>query len=110
MIEIRIRRRAHKGRLTDVLQVFAGLEADSAPGRDTNFLTSAWVAADAALARLHLEHAETAQLNPVAPLHRHSHRVEHRVYSYLGLDFGDVGDLRNLVNDVDLDHPLAAPG
>src|SRR5678816_1802601 len=75
-----------QGRLTDVLQVLAGLEADGAPRWDTNFLTSARVAADTAFARLHLEHAETAQLNPVASLHRDPHRIEHRVDSYLGLD------------------------
>src|SRR5262245_8933280 len=109
-IATRIRRRAHTGRLTDILQVFAGLETDSASWWDTNFLTRARVAADTAFARLDLEHAETAQLNPVASLHRHPHRIEHRVDSYLGLDLGDVSDLRNLVNDVDLDHPLAAPG
>src|SRR4029077_9831446 len=99
-----------QGRLTKILEVLAGLETDGATGWDTDFLTSARVAADTALARLHLEHTETAQLNPVASLHRHSHRVEHRIDSYLGLDFGDVGDLRDFVNDVDLDHPLAAPG
>src|SRR4030095_6550624 len=99
-----------KGRLTDILQVLAGLETDRAPGRDANFLTSSRVTADATLARFHLEHTETAQLDPVASLHRHAHRIEHRINSYLGLDLGDVGDLRNLVNDVDLDHPLAAPG
>src|SRR2546423_11214928 len=97
-------------RLADVLQVLAGLEANRAAGRDAHFLAGPRVAADAALARLHLEDSEAAELNPVASLHRHAHRVEHRVDGYLGLDLGNVGDLRNFVDDVDLDHPLGAPG
>src|SRR5580765_6389204 len=71
------------GRLPDVLQVLAGLEADSPPGWDANFLTGARVTADAAFPRLHLEHSEPAQLNPIASLHRHSHRIEHRIDGYL---------------------------
>src|SRR5262245_4746646 len=74
------------GRLTDILQVLAGLEADSPSRWDADFFTSARVAADAALARFHLEDAETAKLNPVASLHRDPHRVEHRVNGHLGLD------------------------
>src|SRR5512138_1064068 len=97
-----------KGRLTDVLQVLAGLEPNCAPGWDANLFTRPGVAADAALAGLYLEHAEAAELNPVASLHRHPHRIEHRVDGYLGLDLGNVSDFRNLVDDVDLDHPLGA--
>src|SRR5262247_175804 len=48
--------------LPDILKVFAGLEANRAPGRDAHFFAGPWVAADAALARLHLKHAEAAQL------------------------------------------------
>src|SRR5262245_33754438 len=97
------------GRLTDVLQVLTGLEADGTSRWDPNFLACARVAADAALARLHLEHPKPAQLNPVAPLHRHPHRIEYCIDGYLGLYLGDIGDLRDLVDDVHLDHPLGAP-
>jgi len=99
-----------KGRLTDVLQVLTGFEPDRTPGRDSNFLARSRVATNAALARLHLEDAEAAELNPVASLHRDPHRIEHRVDRYLGFDLGDIGDLRDLVDDVDLDDPLGAPG
>src|SRR5258706_11062046 len=98
------------GRLTDVLKILAGLEADRASRRDAHFLTGPRVAADAALPRLHLEHPEAPELNPVAALHRHAHRIEYRVNGYLGLDLGNVCDLRNLVDDVHLDHLLGAPG
>ena len=63
------RRRA----LADVLQLFAGLEADGAAGRDAHFLAGAGVAADAALAGLHLKHAKSPQLNTFAALHREPH-------------------------------------
>src|SRR4051812_20624393 len=39
------------GRSADVLEVFAGLEPDGAAGRDPDFLSGPWIAADAALAR-----------------------------------------------------------
>ena len=48
-------------RLSDVLEVFARFEADRAPRRNTNFLTSARVAADAALPGLHLEYPDEGQ-------------------------------------------------
>src|SRR5204863_6375466 len=71
-----------KGRLTDILQVLTGFEPDCAPWGDSNFLARSRVAADAALAWLHLEDAEAAELNPVAALHRHPHCIEHRVDGY----------------------------
>src|SRR5438876_10878202 len=49
--------------LADVLQVFARFEADRASGRNAHFLSRPGVTADAALARFHLEDAESAELN-----------------------------------------------
>src|SRR5213593_3704687 len=91
-------------KLADVLEVFARLEADGATRRDAHFLAGAGVTADAALARLHLEDSESAKFDPFAALHGGPHRVEHRVHRNLGLDLGDVRDLRHFVDDVDLDH------
>src|SRR5262245_9344599 len=90
--------------LADILEIFTGLEADGAAGRNAHFLAGPWVTPDASLARLHLKYPEAAQLDPFAPLHGQPHRIEHRVDSHLSLHLGDVGDLRNLVDDVDLDH------
>src|SRR4030095_14567808 len=50
----------------DVLQVLAGLEPDGAARWDADLLARPRVAADAALARLHLEHAEATALAAVA--------------------------------------------
>src|SRR5262245_56394919 len=100
------RRRAHAGGLPDVLEVFARLEADCPPGWDPNFLTGPWVTADAPLARLHLEDAEPAELDPVSPLHRQAHRIEDGIDRHLSLHLGDVGGLRDLVDDIDLDHAV----
>jgi hypothetical protein len=72
--------------------------------RNPNFLSGPRVTADAALARLHLENAESAQFDSFAALHRQAHRVEDGVDGDLGLDLGDVGHLGHLVDDVNLDH------
>src|SRR5687767_12339671 len=92
------------GLLADILEIFTGLEADRPAWRDANFLAGPWVTANAALPRLYLEHAEAAQLDPVAPLHGEAHGVEHGIHGHLSLDLCDVGSLRDLVDDVDLDH------
>src|SRR5690606_14512710 len=94
---------------SDVLEILAGLEANGAAGRDTDFFPGPGIPADAALARLHLEDAETAELDSLATLHREPHRVEDSIDCNLGLDLGDVGDPRHLVDDVYLDHGLATP-
>ena len=47
----------------DVLKIFARLEADGATGRNPHLFTGSGVAPDAALARLHLEDTEAAQLD-----------------------------------------------
>src|SRR5258706_10916366 len=91
-------------KLADVLEIFAGLEADRPARRNADFLAGARVAANAALARLHLEDAEATQLDALAALHGGPHRIEDGVDSNLGFDLGDVGDFRDFVDDVDLDH------
>ena len=44
----------------------------------------------------------------LAAHHRCPHGLEHRVDGQLGLHLGDVGQLRNLVHDVDFDHVRGA--
>src|SRR5207249_10834368 len=70
------RERGPTDRLSDVLEVFAGFEANSPARRNADFLPSARVAADAALAWLHLEDAKAAKFNAFAALHRNPHGVE----------------------------------
>src|SRR5262249_34959671 len=91
-------------RLSDVLEVFTRLEADRATWRDAHFFARPWIAADAALPRLHLEHAEPAQLDALAALHGDPHRIEDGVDRHLGFYLGNVGYFRHFVDDVDLDH------
>jgi hypothetical protein len=103
------RGRGPTDRLSDVLQVFAGFEANSSAWWDAYFLPGPWVPADAALARFHLEDAEAPKFNPFAALHRDPHRVENGIDRYLGFNLGYVGDLRYFVDDVDLDQCLGSP-
>ena len=79
----------------DVLEFLAGLEPDGAARRDAHFLARSGVAADAALAGLHLEDAEPAQFDPFAALHRFAHRLEDGLDGDLGPHLGDVGDSRD---------------
>jgi hypothetical protein len=80
-------------RLSNVLQILAGLETDGPSGRDAHFFARARIATDTALSRLYLEHTKPAQLDPITTLHRETHRIEDGVYGHLSFDFGDVGDL-----------------
>ncbi len=93
-----------QGVSADVLKIFSGLEADRSPWRYPHFLARPWVASDAALSGLHLENAEPAQFDPFAALHGDSHGVEDGIDSDLGLDFRDLGNFRDFVDNVDLDH------
>src|SRR5580765_2570133 len=97
-------------RLSDVLEIFARLEANSPAWWNPDFLPGAWVAANAALAGLHLEDAESSKFNALATLHRDSHRIEDGIDSHLGFNLGDVGHLGHFVDDVDLDQCLESPG
>src|SRR5262245_55431888 len=88
----------------DVLKVLARLETNRPSGWNANFFARSWIAADATLARFHLKDPKASQLDPLTTLHRGAHRVEHCVDGHLSLDFGDVGNLRHFIHDVDLDH------
>jgi hypothetical protein len=96
-------------RLSDVLEVFSRLEANSPAGRNPDFFSCPWVAANAALAGLHLKDAESPKFNALAALHRDAHRVEDGVDSYLGFNLGDVSHLGNFVDDVNFNHWLESP-
>jgi hypothetical protein len=99
-----VKSRAHAGQLPDILEIFTGLEPDGSAGGNAHFLPRPRIAADAALARLHLKHAKPTQLNTITTLHGETHGIKDCIDCHLSLDFGDVGDLRNLVDDIDLDH------
>src|SRR5260370_22410037 len=84
------------------LKFFAGLEADSFAGRDTDLLTGARVAADAGLARLDGEDAEAAKLDAFAAAQSVLHSLEHGFDSLFGVAAVDAGLLYDGVVDIEL--------
>ena len=50
---------------SDVLEVFTWFEADGAAGRDSHLFAGSGVTTDTPLAGLHLEDAESAELDPL---------------------------------------------
>ena len=90
------------------LQLLAGFEAHGFAGRNGDFRAGARIAADAGLARLHVEDAEAAQFDAVAVLERFLHPLEDRLDRHLGLGLGDAGPVHHFVDDIQLDHDASA--
>src|SRR6267142_1176789 len=90
--------------LSQVAEVLAGLEADGLARRDAHLGACARVTADPLLAGLYLENAESAELDSLAPAHRFLHGVENRLDRHDGPHPGDVGNLRDIIDDVGFDH------
>ena len=86
------------------LQLFPGFEPDGLAGGDIDLGAGARVAADAGLARLYVEDAEAAQLDPVAPFQGLLHGVEDGLDRHLRLGLGDPGPFHHLVYDIELNH------
>src|SRR5579863_7309774 len=61
------------GGSSERLQFLAGLEAHGFAGRDADFLAGARIAADAGLARAHVEYSEAPQLDTLALAERIFH-------------------------------------
>src|ERR1700676_1586079 len=68
------RRRRDTNVNSERLQFLAGLEAHRFAWRDADFLASTRIAADAGLARAHVEHTEAAQLDSFPFAKRTLHR------------------------------------
>src|SRR4051794_1059532 len=90
--------------LVDGLQFFAGLEANGLAGRNADLCAGARVAADAGLARTHVEDAEAAKFDAVALGERFLHGLEDGLNGHLGFCLGDAGLGHHFVDDVELDH------
>jgi len=86
------------------LQLFAGLEADGFSGLDIHLLAGARIAADAGFARLHVEHAEAAQLDAFAAAESVFQRLENRFDGLLGLAARNICALHNGVHDIKFYH------
>src|SRR5688572_5538381 len=90
--------------LEKVAKFFSGLESDRIAGRDFNFDAGLGIAANSFLALLHLKDAKPTQLNALAFGQRPTQSFDHRIDGLRGLDAGDIGNLRDLVHDISLDH------
>jgi len=88
------------------LQFLAGLKAHRFAGGDTNFLPGARVAADACLARAHVEHTEAAQLDSFALAKRILHGFKDSFDGLLRLGPAYAGLVYNRIYDVQLDHTI----
>src|SRR5262249_14395994 len=86
------------------LQFLAGLEANGLAGRGAHLFAGARVEADASLAGLDVEDAETPQLDALAASEGVLHGLEDGFHGLLGLGSGDTGAADHCVDDVELDH------
>ncbi len=69
-----------------------------------NFGAGTRIAADARLARLHVEHAETPQLDPIAVGQGFLHGGEDGLDGHLSPGLGDAGAVNDRINEVELNH------
>src|SRR5262249_39119954 len=89
------------------LQLFPRLEAHGFAGRNVDLSAGARIAADAGLARTHIEHAEAAQFDAFALPQRLLHAGENCLYRQLSLGLGDAGLVDHFVDDIELYHGSA---
>ena len=98
----------HAGRCSSVdqMQLFAGLEAHSFARSDGDFRAGAGIAADAGLARPHVEHAKAAQLDAFPSRQRLFQALKDGVDCGLRLVAGKAGPFDYPVHDVLLDQGI----
>src|SRR5579863_9000552 len=89
-------------RLLQRLQFLARLEADGLPWRDRHFGTSARVAANARLARTHIEDSKATQLDPLPLGQCAFHTFENGFDGHFGLGLGDTSAIHNFIDNVEL--------
>lgn len=89
------------------VEIFAGFEADGAAWCDTDFGSSAWIAADAGFAGTDIEDSEATQFNAVSLGERPFEAFEYGFDGGLGFDAGQSGTLNYLMYDVLLNQWLS---
>src|ERR1051326_2248061 len=105
-MKIQQRRFSREGRLEaltpsiDGLQLFARLKANRFARRNGNFSPSTRIAADACLARTHVENAKSPQFNTIALGQRLLHAFEDSFDGHFRFGFGDSGFVYDFVDDV----------
>src|SRR5678815_3873324 len=90
--------------LVDRLQLFPRLEAHGFARRNGNFGARPRISSNASLAWTHIEHAKSAQLNPIALRQRTLHALENRFNGEFRLGLRDASFIDHFVNDIELDH------
>ena len=93
-------------RLLQSLQFLTGFETHGLPGGNGNLGAGARIAADSGLPRLDVEHAETAQLDPVTLLERLFHLFKYGLDRHFSLGLGNSSLVDNFVDDIELDQGL----
>src|SRR5215467_13474523 len=94
----------HRGRKLERLQVLAWFETHGFSGRDVDFRTGPRVSSDACLPRLHREHTEAPQLNPIIGLERILHAIEDRIHRLFCFRLAHSRPLDDLVHKIEFDH------
>ena len=93
--------------LTEVVEVFAGLEPYGFSGGDADFCPGARVASDAGFTRADVEDSESAQLNAVAGGESLLQAFKDGFDGGFGFDAGQSGTLDYLMYDVLLNQWLS---
>src|SRR5262245_21490556 len=86
------------------LQVLAGFETHDFSGGDVDFRTGPRVSSDACLPRLHREHTEAPQLNPIIGFERILHAIEDRIDRLFCFRLAHSRSLNDLVYKIEFDH------
>jgi hypothetical protein len=98
------RRRHDANVISERLQFLAGLEAHSFAWRDADFLAGTRIAADAGLARAHVEYTEAAQLNSFPFAERILHRSKNGFDGLFSLGPAYPSLVYNRIYDIQLNH------
>jgi hypothetical protein len=86
------------------LQFLAGLEAHRFSGRDADFLSGAGIAANAGLARAHVENTKAAELNSFAFAERILHGLKYGFHGLFCLGPAHASLVYDCINDIQLNH------
>ena len=86
------------------LKFLPGFEADSSPRRDIHLLPGARIAADAGLARLHIENAKAPEFNAFAAAEGVFHSFEDGFDGLFGFGSRNVRLLYDGIHEIELDH------
>src|ERR1700722_1154564 len=92
------------------LEFFSRLEAHGFAGWNAYLLSGARVAADAGLARLHVEDAKAAKFDTFSAAERVFHGLENGLDGLFGFRTSDISLRYDGVYDVELDHTILPQG